>query len=101
MVISPDEDNHFLWFSDIHLDPYYSTPDAFNNEGICNNTSLPSIGKYGCDSPKTLVRSAFEAAAKVAAQTSSNLSFIVITGDLGKLLADPSMSPSIFVVDPR
>ena len=83
MAIS-NEERTFLWFSDIHLDPYYATPRAYSEDDICNITTLPSIGKHGCDSPEALVRSTFEAAAKVAAEASSTPSFIIVTGDSSK-----------------
>jgi hypothetical protein len=81
-----DEERYFLWFSDIHFDPFFATSQGYSIEGECNVTSLPSIGKRGCDSPEGLVRSAFEAAAKAVADEPSKPSFIIVTGDSSKLL---------------
>jgi len=72
---------YFLWFSDIHYDPYYSTKDAYragyNTTAVCNSTSIPSMGSIGCDSPKALVDSALAYASKIAASPS----FFVLSGD--------------------
>ncbi|KAL7432451.1 hypothetical protein ACHAXM_003093, partial [Skeletonema potamos] len=72
---------YFLWFSDIHFDPYYATNDAFrasyNTKAVCNSSSIPSIGSIGCDSPEALVDSALEYAAEIAASPS----FIILSGD--------------------
>jgi len=72
---------YFLWFSDIHYDPYYSTKDAYragyNTKAVCNSTSIPSMGSIGCDSPKALVDSALAYASEIAASPS----FIVLSGD--------------------
>ena len=80
-----DERNYFLWFSDIHYDPYYSTAQAYSNPfdpAVCNDaSSIPSIGKHGCDSPEALVRAAFDRAVGITAQEGSSPTFIVITGD--------------------
>ncbi len=74
-------DKYFLWFSDVHYDPYYSTKDAYtagyNSKAVCNSKSIPSMGSVGCDSPKALVDSALAHAAEVAASPS----FIVLSGD--------------------
>ena len=81
MSLSAAGDTYFLWFSDVHYDPYYSTKDAYtagyNSKAVCNSTSIPSMGSVGCDSPKSLVDSALAHASKVAASPS----FIVLSGD--------------------
>jgi len=73
---------YFLWFSDVHYDPYYSTTDAYkagyNNKAVCNSTSIPPLGSVGCDSPKALVDSVLAYATKIDASPS----FIIVTGDL-------------------
>lgn len=75
------DQKYFLWFSDVHYDPYYSTKDAYragyNSEAVCNSNSVPSMGSVGCDSPKALVDSALAHATEVAASPS----FIVLSGD--------------------
>lgn len=76
-----EDERYFLWFSDIHFDPYYGTPQGYSADDLCNITSLPSIGKHGCDSPEALVRSVLQAAADVASDTPSKPSFIIVTGD--------------------
>src|SRR5210317_496281 len=81
MAASASDDNYFLWFSDVHYDPFYATKDAFrapyNTKAVCNTNSIPSGGNIGCDSPKALVESALKHAAVVA----SSPSFIIVTGD--------------------
>ena len=77
---APDEE-YFLWLSDVHFDPYYGTSLGYSDDDVCNISSLPSMGKHGCDSPEALVRSAFQAAAAVAADAPSDPAFIIITGD--------------------
>eukprot|EP00956_Cyclotella_meneghiniana_P031063 scaffold80470_cov39-Cyclotella_meneghiniana.AAC.1 len=83
MAASPDDrDLTFLWFSDVHYDPYYSLQNGYSNEGtLCNISSLPATGRHGCDSPESLIRSALESAVKFAAAESSRggPSFIVVT----------------------
>ena len=74
-------DKYFLWFSDVHYDPYYATKNAFragyNSKAVCSSTSIPSMGSVGCDAPKALVDSALAYATEVAASPS----FIVLSGD--------------------
>ncbi len=81
MAASASDDKYFLWFSDVHYDPFYATKDAFrapyNTKAVCNSNSIPSGGNVGCDSPKALLESALKHAAVVA----SSPSFIIITGD--------------------
>lgn len=80
-ITSGDDKKYFLWFSDVHYDPYYATKDAFrasyNTQVVCNTTSAPSIGNIGCDAPKTLVESALKYASEIAASPS----FIILSGD--------------------
>ena len=78
---SSASEKYFLWFSDIHYDPYYATKDAvraaYNTKAVCNSTSVPSVGSIGCDSPKALIDSALEYASEIAASPS----FIILSGD--------------------
>lgn len=94
MAPSTSSDKYFLWFSDVHYDPYYSTTDAFkagyNKKAVCNSTSIPSLGSVGCDSPKALVDSALAYATKIDASPS----FIVLSGDLIRHGVDMLYTPS-------
>ncbi len=82
MSSSTSSDKYFLWFTDIHYDPYYSSKDAYkagyNTKAVCNTTSIPPLGSVGCDSPKALIDSAIAYATKIDASPS----FIVLSGDL-------------------
>lgn len=82
MSPSTSSDKYFLWFSDVHYDPYYSTTDAYkagyNKKAVCNSTSIPPLGSVGCDSPKALIDSALAYATEIDASPS----FIVVSGDL-------------------
>jgi hypothetical protein len=82
-----NEEKYFLWFSDIHFDPYYATAQAYSADGICNITDLPSVGKHGCDSSAALVRSAIHTARMLNIDEPSQPSFIIVTGDSGEFLS--------------
>ena len=69
----------FLWLSDVHMDPYYGTPQA-NGHNNCTEESAPPCGRIGCDAPESLVESATSAIHKAfAAQGIPD--FVLITGD--------------------
>lgn len=85
--MATSEHETFLWFSDIHFDPYFATSQGYSADDVCNITSLPSIGKHGCDSPEALVRSAFQAAANVVASAPVKPSFIIVTGDSSEFIS--------------
>ncbi|CAB9505673.1 sphingomyelinase-like phosphodiesterase 3b [Seminavis robusta] len=78
------ENRTFLWFSDIHLDPYYGTETAVLRDkmGFGENCQSPSkltthpLGDFGCDSPPELLDSLLQSAA-----TQAKPDFVVITGD--------------------
>lgn len=81
-----DGEQYFLWFSDFHFDPHYSTSQAviskYYPDADCNNEGASSIGSYGCDSPRSLVRAALEHAIKItAARTPSSPAFVIVSGD--------------------
>ena len=79
-----DGTQYFLWFSDIHYDPYYSTPQAFResyDDAACNDPSIPSIGKHGCDSSRTLVRATLEEAVRVVGGVPFAPTFVIVSGD--------------------
>ncbi|KAL7514108.1 hypothetical protein ACHAXN_011335 [Cyclotella atomus] len=80
-MATSEHEKYFLWFSDIHFDPYYATYQGYSADDVCNIPSLPSIGKHGCDSPEALVRSAFQTAVDVVANAPTDPSFIIVTGD--------------------
>jgi len=66
----------FVVFSDVHFDPYYGTPDAYDYYRDCSNG--PQFSTYGCESSEDLVRSVIANAARV----SPNPDFILFTGDM-------------------
>lgn len=64
-------------FSDIHLDPFYGTPEAV---GSCTTNASSQYGTLGCDSPPFLVSSALK---EVAARSklTNEPHIVVFTGD--------------------
>jgi sphingomyelin phosphodiesterase acid-like 3 len=78
------ERRSFLWFSDIHLDPYYGTDQAVIHDKVMfeENCKSPDkllqypYGDFGCDAPPLLLQSLLESAAHIKAD------FVIITGDL-------------------
>lgn len=87
-MATSEHEKYFLWFSDIHFDPYYATYQGYSADDVCNITSLPSIGKHGCDSPEALVRSAFQTAVDVVANAPTDPSFIIVTGDSSEFIRE-------------
>lgn len=91
------ENRSFIWFSDIHLDPYYGTDLAVNHDGSWGGTddgegcgpskaSTHPYGSFGCDSPPFLVESLLEQASTKRSSTdavtgATDLDFMIITGD--------------------
>lgn len=94
----------FLWFSDIHLDPYYGTDQAVQEEFNSNNnygtvdcrssnaTITHPYGDFGCDSPPALVEALLQRASTYAysgshggddsnSNNSTAIDFVIITGD--------------------
>jgi sphingomyelin phosphodiesterase acid-like 3 len=75
----------FLWLSDIHLDPFYSHPQAvaFVNP-LCaeesSNKTFP-YGHVGCDSPPTLLHETLRHAQQ-SIKDKGDIDFVVVTGDL-------------------
>jgi len=81
-----DGEQNFLWFSDFHFDPHYSTSQAFassyNTDGNCRDDGAPLLGGYGCDSPRGLVSATLEHAVNLtSAKTSSSPAFVIVSGD--------------------
>jgi len=83
----PISENYFLWLSDIHFDPYYSSSRAFapsynKDNANCDTEDAPILGRYGCDSPISLVRAALEHAVNLtSARTPSSPAFVIVSGD--------------------
>jgi sphingomyelin phosphodiesterase acid-like 3 len=94
---------HFLWLSDLHVDPFYGTEFAVTHHnsnmsdddiGNCtqNETLLNSpFGRTGCDSPIPLLDSSLQSAAgkknansntTTTTTTAPKIDFILITGDI-------------------
>lgn len=79
-------EQYFLWLSDIHFDPHYSTSKAFQsssykNAGCKSDDAIP-MGKYGCDSTRHLVQSALEYGINItSARTPSKPAFVIVSGD--------------------
>lgn len=69
----------FLFFSDVHLDPFYGTKDAkkYKENAPCQNSDAPPYSAYGCESNEALVVSSIWN----AAQSMPNPDFILFTGD--------------------
>ncbi|KAL7530139.1 hypothetical protein ACHAXR_003328 [Thalassiosira sp. AJA248-18] len=86
-TINNEDDQYFLWLSDIHFDPHYSTSDAFipssYADANCKSSDqIPSIGKHACDTPRSLVSAMLEHALNItSARTPSSPAFIVVSGD--------------------
>lgn len=86
----------FLWFSDIHYEPYYNeTASCFSlcrneittwNSVPCGdyNNSIKDVkkefGRYGCNTPLTLLRESIKQMKKK--QESSNYKFGILSGDI-------------------
>ncbi|KAL7470463.1 hypothetical protein ACHAXS_010703 [Conticribra weissflogii] len=85
--------HYFLWLSDIHYDPHYGSSRAYTNHynpvscgAPDGDDDAPPIGKHGCDSPQSLVRSTLERAVgatneRGGGDSDDSPSFILITGD--------------------
>ena len=99
------EPRTFVWFSDIHLDPFYGTDQAaahslFHPECGPSQAATHRYGNFGCDSPPLLIESLLQQASSLSqtitadddinnSSSSSNSNkvseeeadFMVITGD--------------------
>ena len=77
------DEHYFLWLSDVHFDPYYSTSQAFKSHYYpdvnCDSPDAPAYGQYGCDAPLALVHSAVEYAKRLT--THKSPTFVVLSGD--------------------
>lgn len=85
--IGDKDEQYFIWLSDLHLDPHYATPKAFQAsyyaDANCSNYAAPSMGTYGCDSPRELVRSALDHAVNITtAVRNASPAFVIVTGDI-------------------
>ena len=93
----------FLWFSDLHLDPYYGQSGAVEDSSViapnstvtCSSSDAPLRGMWGCDSPLTLVQSAVAEAADLA----PNPDFVLITGDFARHAVEKTPEPMATLVD--
>lgn len=79
-------EQYFLWLSDIHFDPHYSTSKAFQSSSYknaeCKSDDAIPMGKYGCDSTRRLVQSALEYAVNItSARSPSKPAFVIVSGD--------------------
>lgn len=80
-------EEYFLWFSDFHFDPHYSTSQAFAasyyRDSNCQDSNAPPLGGYGCDSPRGLVTAALEHAVNLtsSAAGASKPAFVIVSGD--------------------
>lgn len=75
------ETGRFLWFSDLHYDPFYSQADAWVTRGTsCSSANAPSEGQVECDAPLSLIRSALRAAKDALPSPD----FILVTGDISR-----------------
>jgi hypothetical protein len=101
---------HFLWLSDLHVDPLYGTEFAVTHHnsmsddiGNCtqNETLLQyPYGRTGCDSPISLLDSSLQSFLvkndnnNTSTATSTKIDFILITGDLVRHGTDRLFSSS-------
>lgn len=69
---------YFLWASDIHLDPYYGTPEQQCGKSL-SVTKSNAFGTMGCDPPFALLESGSAALADLA--SSVDAEFFMFTGD--------------------
>jgi hypothetical protein len=66
-------------FGDIHLDPFYRTPKAVNDNATCEDPNLPEFPMIGCDSSIALMESAIEDIFQQASLDGNGV--MLITGD--------------------
>jgi len=92
---------HFLWLSDLHLDPFYGTEYAFHkiddddSKCIQKETLLQyPYGRIGCDSPISLLDSSLQSVKNDNNTTGTKIDFILITGDLVRHGTDRLFSSS-------
>lgn len=52
----------FLWFSDVHYDPYYGSKDGYKGDRACRPEAVADYpyGLVGCDAPWDLIHSTFK-----------------------------------------
>ncbi|KAL3816384.1 hypothetical protein ACHAXA_008354 [Cyclostephanos tholiformis] len=90
--------HRFLWLSDVHLDPYYGTSLAFqesyyvgSNCDVSDDDDETTTGRYGCDSPPSLVVGTINASRGAMTTTKTTTadggdggdpSFVIVTGDV-------------------
>ena len=83
ITMNDNDDQYFLWISDAHFDPHYATSAAFQSgyytDAGCKDMAAATLGKFGCDSPRALVRSALDHAANATASKSP--AFVIVSGD--------------------
>ena len=82
------ETGRFLWFSDLHYDPFYGRDGAWLSRGAgCKFGDAPSDGQVECDAPLALINSALRAAKSLPPPD-----FILVTGDLSRHGTDQLLS---------
>ena len=93
VVASALDTGVFVWMSDAHYDPYYSTPHAqIHTTGApCNlSDASPKFSAYGCGASAALVDSAVSNSAQAVAELGYTLpDFILYTYVLRRVCADP------------
>ena len=89
------ETGRFLWFSDLHYDPFYGRDGAWLSRGAgCAFDDAPSDGQVECDAPLALINSALRAAKSLPPPD-----FILVTGDLSRHGTDQLDQPEETLVD--
>ena len=89
------ETGRFLWFSDLHYDPFYGRGGAWLSRGAgCAFDDAPSDGQVECDAPLALINSALRAAKSLPPPD-----FILVTGDLSRHGTDQLDQPEETLVD--
>jgi hypothetical protein len=97
-VASPlDSTGTFLWFSDIHFDPYYGSDQAVTHHKLgehhdcswANKTQEKPLGDFGCDSPKALLESIL----MKAGTSFPDADFLVMTGDFARHSTEEIVNP--------
>jgi len=89
----------FVWFADLHADPYYGSAGQQCSKIDPSTTASHSHGIIGCDPPATLMESAISAAADILAKRDIQPTFVLNTGDIVRHAEDQMPSPADNISD--
>ncbi|CUG01146.1 Hypothetical protein, putative [Bodo saltans] len=79
MAALTSSDSVMYVFGDIHLDPFYRTTKAVNDNATCEDANLPEFPMIGCDTSIALMESAIEDIFQQASLDGNGV--MLITGD--------------------